>query len=179
MPAPNRCQLSAVPKQEQILLDRGQRAVTPRSTKVNGPSEAGPVTVNRTPPRPGRSGDEAWISLCVQVKSLFIFVFGDLKSNAENSFFFLSGHCHPTVIVRTNLLHHENLLCPPHASNATLGPRFYSRRLDHGLLNAVSEGTQFSEAACHRKLWWTTCKLTLSQSTCGKIQAALQYELVF
>ena len=57
MPAPNLCQLSAVPKQEQILLDRGQRTVTPRSTKVNGPSEAGPVTVNRTPPRPGRCGD--------------------------------------------------------------------------------------------------------------------------
>ena len=57
MPAPNRCQLSAVPKQEQILLDRGQRAVNPRLTKVNWPSEAGPATVNRTPPRPGRSGD--------------------------------------------------------------------------------------------------------------------------
>ena len=57
MPVPNRCQLSAVPKQEQILLDSGQRAVTPCSTKVNWPSEAGLVTVNRTPPRPGRSGD--------------------------------------------------------------------------------------------------------------------------
>ena len=50
--------MPTVPKQEQILLNRGQRAVTPRSTKVNGPSEAELVTVNRTPPRPGRSGDE-------------------------------------------------------------------------------------------------------------------------
>ena len=57
IPAPNRCQLSAVPKQEQILLDHGQRAVNLRLTKVNGPSEAGPVTVNRMPPLPGRSGD--------------------------------------------------------------------------------------------------------------------------
>ena len=60
MPALNRCQLSAVPKQEQILLDRGQRAVNPRLTKVNRPSEAGPVTVNQTPPRPGRSCDVSW-----------------------------------------------------------------------------------------------------------------------
>ena len=44
MPALNRCRLLAVPKQEQILLDRGRRAVNQRLTKVNGPSEAGPVT---------------------------------------------------------------------------------------------------------------------------------------
>ena len=65
MPAPNRCHLSDVPKQEQILLDRGQRAVNPRLTKVNGPSKAGPVTVNRTPPRPGRSGDDPQTKLKV------------------------------------------------------------------------------------------------------------------
>ena len=66
MPATNGCQLSAVPKQEQILLDRGQRAVNPRLTKVNWPLEAGPVTVNRwTPPRPGRSGDNPQTKLKV------------------------------------------------------------------------------------------------------------------
>ena len=68
MPAPNRCQLSAVPK--QILLDRGQRAVTPRSTKVNGPSEAGPATVHRTPPRPGRSGDADALGLNAKTSNL-------------------------------------------------------------------------------------------------------------
>ena len=31
----DQCQLSAAPKQEQILLDCGQRAVNPRLTKVN------------------------------------------------------------------------------------------------------------------------------------------------
>ena len=61
MPALNRCQLFDVPKQEQILLDHGQRAVNPSLTKVNGPSEAGPVTVNWMPPLPGQSCDRAGI----------------------------------------------------------------------------------------------------------------------
>ena len=57
MPALNRCQLSAVTKQEPILLDSGQRAVNPRLTKVIGQWEAGPVTVNLMLPLPGRNSD--------------------------------------------------------------------------------------------------------------------------
>ena len=80
VPTNARSKQMPVPKQEQILLDSGQRAVNPCLTKVNGPSEAGPVTVNRTTPRPGRSCDALSLSYSVSA-ALVNWVVGSLHQS--------------------------------------------------------------------------------------------------